>query len=83
MIEVLIYSRSGCHLCDIAEEKLNELKPSLQFNLEKRLIDGDLELEREFGEKVPVIFINGAPHDYWRVNPERFIKAISEIKASQ
>jgi len=83
MIEVLIYSRIGCHLCDVAEAKLLELKGGLGFNFEKRLIDGDLELEREYGEKVPVILINGNPHDYWRVDPERFTKAILEIKASQ
>jgi glutaredoxin len=82
-IEVLIYSRSGCHLCDVAEAKLNELRATLDFKIEKQLIDGDLALEREYGEKVPVILINGTPHDYWRVNPERFTKAILEIKASQ
>ncbi len=83
MIEVQIYSRTGCHLCDVAEAKLMELQSALEFKLTKELIDGNLELEREYGDKVPVILINGAPHDYWRVNQERFTKAISEIKASQ
>ena len=34
------------------------------------------ELEKEFGEQVPVILINNKIHDYWKVDLERFTTAI-------
>jgi hypothetical protein len=34
------------------------------------------ELEQEYGEQVPVIMIDNKIHDYWRVDIERFTKAI-------
>jgi glutaredoxin len=69
---VSVYSRQNCHLCDVAFETLTALQGELDFELTKVLIDGDLELERKYGEQVPVILIDGDQHDFWRVDPERF-----------
>ena len=76
---VTVYSRSTCHLCDVALETLHGLQCEIEFELEKKLIDGDLELERQYGEQVPVILINGAMHDFFRVDPERFKNSISRL----
>ena len=80
MTKVVLYSRSGCHLCDIALETLeklqNELAEESAFELEIHLIDGDPELEKKFGEQVPVPYIDGSPHDFWKVSPDRFRKAL-------
>ena len=73
---VTIYSRTGCHLCEVAIDKIKSVKPELSFNLEIKLIDNDLELEKKYGEQVPVILINNQTHDYWRVDLERFTAAI-------
>ncbi|MSW73583.1 MAG: thioredoxin family protein [Actinobacteria bacterium] len=69
---VTIFSRHGCHLCDVALEVLESMKSELSFTIEKIYIDGDADLERLYGEQIPVIQINGEHHDFWRVNPERF-----------
>jgi glutaredoxin len=78
-IEVTIYSRSTCHLCDVAMATLIELQKEIEFGIEKILIDGDLELEKKYGEQVPVILINGAMHDFFRVDPVRFRNSISRL----
>jgi glutaredoxin len=49
---------------------------SFNFDLQIKLIDNSLDLEKEYGEQVPVIMINDKVHDYWRVDLERFIEAI-------
>ncbi len=67
-----VYTRKGCHLCDVAIETLESLQPELQFDIEKRFIEGDLVLEEKYGEKIPVILIDGRHHDFWRVDPDRF-----------
>jgi glutaredoxin len=79
MIEVSIYSRSNCHLCDIALVVLEEIRNELDFQIIKILIDGSAELEEKYGEQVPVILINNEPHDFFRVDPERFRLAISKL----
>ncbi len=78
MREVTIYSRSGCHLCEVARQSLVELQGQVDFTIHEILIDGDTELIEKYGEQVPVIHIDGKPHDYFRVNPERFLQAINQ-----
>ncbi len=79
MIEVTVYSRTGCHLCHVVVDQLEEIRKEKQFNLEVLLIDGDAELERKYGEQIPVTLINGQPHDYWRIDPVRFKAALDQL----
>ena len=76
MRKVTVISRNGCHLCEIAIDKIKLLKDQLQFELEIKLINDLPELEQEYGEQVPVIMIDNKIHDYWRIDIERFTKAI-------
>jgi hypothetical protein len=74
--KVVIYSRINCHLCEEAENNVREVMAEIPFDLEVIYIDGDQELERLYGEEVPVTLINGAKHDYFRVDKKRFSEAI-------
>ena len=76
MKRVTVYSRSGCHLCEIAIDRIKSTMSELKFELDIKLIDDDVKLQEEFGEQVPVILIEGKVHDYWRVDLERFTKAV-------
>ena len=76
MKKVTIYSRSGCHLCEIAIDRIKSTMDELKFELDIKLIDDDLKLQEKYGEQVPVILIEDKVHDYWRVDLERFTKAI-------
>lgn len=80
---VTVYSRRNCHLCDVAEEVLNQLKEELDFDIEKVFIDGDSSLEKQFGEQVPVIFIDGKQHDFFRVDPVRFKSSLEKHRQHQ
>jgi glutaredoxin len=75
-VQVLIYSRLDCKLCLEAEETVREILEEISFELEIIYIDGNQELERLYGEEVPVTLINGAKHDYFRVDKKRFSEAI-------
>ena len=74
--QVVIYSRVDCHLCEEAEKNVREVSIEIPFKLEVIYIDGNQELERLYGEEVPVTLINGAKHDYFRVDKKRFSEAI-------
>lgn len=81
MITVEIFSRSGCHLCEVAESIVKEVQREIAFQLTVTLIDGNSDLEAKFGEEVPVTFINGERHDYFHVSRERFITALESASA--
>jgi glutaredoxin len=87
MVTVTVYSRHGCHLCEIAEETINSLreesKKELEFSVEVLYIDGNEELEKLYGTEVPVIHINGEHHDFYRVDPVRFKTSLEKYRQHQ
>jgi glutaredoxin len=74
--KVVIFSRQNCHLCHEAEKIVREVLSEISFDLEVINIDGNAELESLYGEEVPVTMINGAKHDYFRVDKKRFSEAV-------
>jgi hypothetical protein len=63
----------------VALEVISEIRNEFEFTITKILIDGNAELEEKYGDQVPVILINNQPHDFFRVDPERFRLAISKL----
>ena len=80
---VTVYSRHGCHLCEDAVKTLEGMREELAFEIEIIYIDGDAELEKLYGNEVPVIHINGEHHDFYRVDPERFRTSLEKHRRHQ
>jgi glutaredoxin len=59
MIEVTLYTRIGCHLCEEAERVLRQEQAVTLFRLELVDIDRDPELVRRYGVRVPVVAVDG------------------------
>jgi hypothetical protein len=81
MVEIKLFSRRGCHLCEVALEEMRRIASANQIaiKVDEIFIDGDLALESEYGFMVPVIHIDGAMHGYGRIEEARFLKAISAL----
>ncbi|CAN2224192.1 Glutaredoxin-like [Candidatus Nanopelagicaceae bacterium] len=80
---VTVYSRHGCHLCEDAEKTLESMREELAFEIEIIYIDGNPELEKLYGNEVPVIHINGEHHDFYKVDPERFRTSLEKHRRHQ
>lgn len=80
---VTIYSRHGCHLCENAVNILEQMREELAFTMEIIYIDGVAELEKLYGNEVPVIHINGEHHDFYKVDPERFRASLERDRRRQ
>ena len=80
---ITIYSRHGCHLCEVAEATLTDLKDELKFEIEVKYIDGSNELEKLYGHEVPVIHIDGEHHDFYKVDPIRFKSSLEKHRQRQ
>ncbi len=74
--KVTIYSRRGCHLCAQAMATALELQSEFNYQIEEIFIDGNDELIEAYGEQVPVIHIDDEPHDFFRIDEERFRRAL-------
>ncbi len=73
---VTFYSRVGCHLCDDAREVVVRVCEDLGQTWVEVDIDSDSDLVDRFGDEVPVTFVDGAQHDFWRVDPVRLRAAL-------
>lgn len=80
MVKVEVISRHGCHLCEIAESVVKEVKREIDFELAISYVDEDKDLNEKYGEEVPVTLINGERHDYFKVDRDRFRNAISRLR---
>ena len=68
---VTLISRDGCHLCETAEATLDRILPGQWRRVD---VDSSIELERDYGDRVPVVLLDGAEHGYWRVEEERLLR---------
>lgn len=74
---VVVYSREGCHLCEVAEQIVAEVCADTGDTWERVDIDTDPELVSRFTNEVPVTFVDGRQHDFWQVDPERLRTALT------
>ena len=74
---VTLYSRPGCHLCDAAREVVARVCADLGEEYAEISIDDDPGLADRFGEEIPVTFVDGRQHDFWRVDETRLRTALT------
>lgn len=74
---VVVYTRQGCHLCEVAEQQVAEVCATTGDTWTRIDIDDEPDLRERFTEQVPVTFVDGAQHDFWRVDAARLQKALT------
>ena len=78
---VTVIGKPDCHLCDDARTSVMAVCAELGFEWEECSILDDPGLYDEYWEKIPVILIDGRVHDYWRVDPQRLRRALSDNRS--
>ena len=71
--QVVVYSRKGCHLCEIVKETLAKLQRRGGFTWREVDVDTDDALRRQFSDEVPVIFIDGKKAFKYHMNECDFL----------
>ena len=74
---ITLIGRPGCHLCDDAREVVEHVAAELGVGWEERSIDEDPELREQWADHIPVTLVDGRPHDFFRVSPDRLRTALS------
>jgi glutaredoxin len=71
-----LYGKPGCHLCDDARAVVASVCADLGEEYDEVDITSDPELGRRFAEEIPVTFVDGQQHDFWRVDADRLRQAL-------
>lgn len=71
-----LLTRAGCTICTGAATRLARLADELGFELTVTDVDaaaagGDSALRAEFGDRLPVVLLDGREHSYWEVDEPR------------
>ena len=74
--QVTLYTRDRCHLCDEVKRQLTLLRREADFEIREVNIDESEELRKRYGERVPVVAINGREAFDYRIDAGRFLKLL-------
>lgn len=77
-VEVIVYSRMNCHLCDLVKEVIEAARRRHRLDIVVNEIDIDQhpELRERFDWRVPVVSIAGREVFEYRVDQQSFVAAV-------
>ena len=74
---VRLYSRPGCHLCDDARAVVERVCADLGTSYDEVDITTSPDLMTAYADQIPVTFVDGRQHDFWRVDEARLRRALA------
>ena len=79
-LEITLYTRPGCHLCEEAKAVIEPLVEEFGARLREVNIDEDRDLTDRYGWDIPVLFVGTRKVAKHRVNLEQFRKCLEEAR---
>ncbi len=80
---VSLVTRPGCHLCDPVRQVVSATCAERDLTWEEVSVLDDPGLLERYAEQIPVTLIDGAVHDYWRIDADRFRRALDAREGSK
>ena len=75
--ELLLYGRKDCCLCDEMKQVIHRVAKITPLALQEIDVDSDREARRQFGDEVPVLFIDGRKAFKYRVTARQLEKRLA------
>ena len=82
-IEVVLYSKPGCCLCDEVKAQIRSLARVHHFEWREVNILNDSELHARFAERIPVVFINGHHAFDYALDEKEFVKRLASAASAK
>ncbi len=79
-LDVTLYSRPGCHLCEAAKAAIDPLLAEFGATLREVNIDGDAVLTERYGWDIPVLFVGTRKAAKHRINVRQLRRQLKEAK---
>lgn len=80
-LKLTLYTRRDCGLCEEMKTVIRRAVAKTPLELEDIDVDGIAELREEFGNEVPVLFINGKKAFKYRVTATELAKRLSKARS--
>ena len=80
MVEVTLYGKPGCHLCDDARDAILRVRNRLPFDLIEKNINEDTVLARDFGQRIPVVWVGGRYFCEYIVREDELARRIEALR---
>jgi glutaredoxin len=71
-----LYTRVGCHVCDVMKERLDVIAQTHPFFLELVDIDRDPALKQQYDDEVPVLLVDGAKVAKYRLDEPMLLRRL-------
>lgn len=78
---IRLLTREDCPLCDEAEAVLRDLRREVAFTLDLVDVDGDADLRRAYGDRVPVATCDGEELFDLRAGVQEMREAARQVAA--
>ena len=78
MAKRTLYTRRDCCLCDEMKAAIREVAEAISIELEEIDVDRSVELQKNFGDKVPLLFINGRKAFKYRVTAAELARSLKQ-----
>ncbi len=65
--KLVLYSRADCCLCEEMKGAIRQVAVKIPLHLEEIDVDSSAQLKEQFGDEVPVLFIDGRKAFKYRV----------------
>ena len=75
-MRLTLYQRDDCHLCDLALDVLAQARAP---DFDSVFIDGDVELEARYGERVPVLRTENGGELGWPFDTAAVVRFLASI----
>lgn len=79
MIRVELYARAECHLCREAKKVLERVRREIPFELNEVDVDSDPALREQYGEQVPVLFVQGEKAFKYRIDERKLRRRLRRL----
>jgi glutaredoxin len=76
MIDVVLFTKPGCCLCDTVKAQLKELRIQQTFDLREVNILEDSAAYAKFHQEIPVVFIDGRKAFKYHLDEKAFLRRL-------
>ena len=82
MAVVTLYGKPGCHLCDDARAIVERVRAQRPFELEEVDVSLDPTLHREYGQRIPVLALDGVELFEFHVEEAALLQQLDRVDGS-
>ncbi len=83
MVEVILYTKPGCCLCETVKAQLSKIRTKHPFELREINILDDSATFAKFQEEIPVVFVHGQKAFQYHLDEKEFLRRLNSVPGTR